>query len=322
MRCDYSDLPTEQCAHCTGSTVHRWSPKAAARLTHVEPDTRTWRPFATESCSGRLYSPSVVPMPGWGSPCQVCGQLAGEMFVCPRCVERLECDCANVPALVEQLNITITRLDHVYAPAAPADAEADETMPYNIAASQALDALRWALATTALHAGASQAQWDDDDPEIIAAWIATNTATIASSDRGGPGVTSIREATSLALKAIDTLPERILAGPCPDCGTRLMAFKDATKVWCDVCQQRHQVAGLKAAMLDKLGRERGSTTAIANMLRAAGLYIPRPTVESWAARGKLTRDGETAMGSAAYLVADALPLAIAHRERQLTATMA
>ena len=310
MRCDYSDLPSEQCAHCTGATEHRWSLKAAERLTHIEPDRRTWRPISSEMGAGRFYSPAVVPMPSHGSPCQACGKLAGDYSICPACIEQLECDCANVPALVEHLNITLAHLDNVYTPAPPASAEADEPMPFDMAASAANRELKAALVLAALMILRRRGQeWEgEDSAEAVAAWLGVNSASVALAPDAVSIVLSIREAVSRALKAIDTMPERILAGPCPDCGTRLMAFKDAAKVWCDVCQERHVVADLKSAMLDKLADERGSTKAMFEMLRAAGLWVPLGTIERWSAQGTLPMVGVTDAGSRAHRFGDLMVL--------------
>ena len=304
--CDYSDLPDVMCAHCTGTTEHGWSLKAAERLTHIEPDRRTWRPVSSEMGAGRLYSPAVVPMPSHGSPCQACGKLAGDYFVCPACIEQLECDCANVPALVEQLNITIARLDNVYTPAPPASAEADEPMPFGMAASAASRELKAALVLAALMILRRRGQeWEgEDSAEAVAARLGVSSASVALDPDAGSIVLSIREAVSRALKAIDTMPERILAGPCPDCGTRLMAFKDAAKVWCDVCQERHVVADLKSAMLDKLADQKGSVNAIHEMLRAAGLWVPLGTVKRWSSEGTLPMTGITATGSREHRFGD------------------
>ena len=253
-----------------------------------------------------MYSPSVVPLPSQGSPCQAGGKLAGDDCICPACIEQLECDCANVTALVEQLNVTITRLDNVYTPAPPASAEADEPMPFGMAASTASHELKAALELAALtilrHRGQ---EWEgDDSAEAVAAWLGVNSSSVALDSDAGSIVLSIREAVGRALKAIDTMPERILAGPCPDCGTRLMAFKDAAKVWCDVCQERHQVADLKSAMLDKLADERGSVNGLHEMLRAAGLWVPLGTVKRWSSEGTLPMTGITATGSREHRFGD------------------
>ena len=83
-----------------------------------------------------------------------------------------------------------------------------------------------------------------------------------------------------------------------------MAFKDAVKVWCDVCQERHVVADLKSAMLDKLADEKGSVNAIHEMLRAAGLWVPLGTVKRWSSEGTLPMTGITATGSREHRFGD------------------
>ncbi|MEL4357056.1 MULTISPECIES: hypothetical protein [unclassified Luteococcus] len=306
-RCEYSDLPTETCAHCTGATEPRYGDQALAGLAG-SPDLRKGRPVGRELDSGRLFAPADVTMPGWGQPCAKCGAMAGDAFICPRCVEQLEVDCANAPMLLDQLEVTVTRLDRVYRPAPPPDAEASEPMPYSVAASAARDELRWALVTGAqavlVRLGK---QWvGDDSPAAVADWLGRNSASVALHPEGDQIAHQVQAAMRKALRAIDTMPERVLAGPCPTCGSRLMAFRGSPTVWCDTCAKRHQVADVRAGMMARFEGELYTISGLVTIARTMGYTVRKKVVEDMARRGRIAPSGVSSDGWRTYQATDLL----------------
>lgn len=313
-RCEFSDLPTETCAHCSGATEPRYGDQALAGLAG-SPDLRKGRQVSRELDAGRLFAPADVTMPGWGQPCTKCGAMAGESYLCPRCVEQFEVDCANAPMVLDQLEVTVTRLDRVYRPAPPPDAESSEPMPFSVVASAARDELRWALVTGAqavlVRLGK---QWEgDDSPTAVADWLGRNSASVALHPEGDQIAHQVQAAMRKALRAIDTMPERVLAGPCPTCGSRLMAFKGSPSVWCDTCAERHQVAELHEAMVTKVSNAEGSVNALHEMLCAMGKWVPLGTVKRWSSEGRLPMVGATDAGSRKHRLGDLLVLVDARR---------
>ena len=307
MRCDYSDLPSEQCAHCSAKAELVFGDQALEALV-IHPPSREGFPVSRELGSGKLFAPRVVVMPGWGEPCLRCSALAGESFLCPRCVEQLEVDCANVPALVEQLEVTITRLDRVFRPSPPADAEATEPMPYGVAASQSKDELRWALVTGALAVLHRLGQeWAGrDSSEDVAAWLGAHSMSVALHPEADAIAVQVRDAVAKAMRAIDTLPERVLAGPCPTCDSRLMAFKGSASVWCDTCGRRHKVAEVREPMRAKLADLQYTLSGLRDVARSMGIKCDTNRVNKLAQRGRITQVGESIDGYALYRVGDFL----------------
>lgn len=306
-RCEYSDLPTWTCAHCTGATEPRYGNQALAGLAG-SPDLRKGRQVDRELDSGRLFAPADVTMPCWGQACAKCGAMAGDAFICPRCVEQLEVDCANAPMLLDQLEVTITRLDRVYRPAPPPDAEASEPMPFSVVASAARDELRLALVTgvqaVLVRLGK---QWEgDDSPTAVANWLGRNSASIALHPDGDQIAHQVQAAVAKALRAIDTMPERVLAGPCPTCGSRLMAFKGAPKVFCDTCAKLHTVAELRSGMMDRFDGELYTISGLVTIARTMGYAVRKKAIEDMARRGRITPSGVSSDGWNTYNATDLL----------------
>lgn len=303
--CEHTDLLRATCAHCTGATELRHGDRALTTPTY---DARKGTPIGGGEVSAPLFNPGAVTLPGWGQPCTSCGALAGESYLCPRCVEQLEVDCANAPMLLDQLEVAITRMDRVYRPSPPPDAEAGESMPFNVAASTARDELRWALVTGTLALLSRVGrQWEGaDDPAAVASWLGRHSASVALHPEGDQIAQQVRSAVAKALRVIDTTPERVLAGPCPTCGSRLMAFKGAVKVWCDTCAERHAVADLQAPLRAKVHDLAYTVSGLRDLARSLGIRCDSKRVEHLVERGHLTRAGESSDGHAVYRVGDFL----------------
>lgn len=306
-RCEYSDLPAETCAHCTGATEPRYGDQALAGLAG-SPDLRKGRQVGRELDVGRLFAPADVTMPGWGQPCTKCGAMAGDSYLCPRCVEQFEVDCANAPMILDQLDVTVTRLDCVYRPAPPPDAEASEPMPYSVVASAASDELRGALVTGAqavlVRLGK---QWEgDDSPTAVAEWLGRNSASVALHPKGDVIADQVQAAMRKALRAIDTMPERVLAGPCPTCESRLMAFKGAPKVFCDTCAKLHTVAELRSGMMARFDGELYTISGLVTIAHTMGYAVRKKAIEDMARRGRITPSGTSSDGWHTYNATDLL----------------
>lgn len=255
-----------------------------------------------------LHTPNRVTPASYGQPCPLCGALCGDAYLCPQCVEHLECQLGDVQMLMHQLDITITRQDNVYRPQPPATVEADTPAPFNTNASQARTNLTKTLATCAAmlirHIGV---HWEwANDAVFIARWIAINTGTLAHHPDAAHHATAIRDAHRHAIQAIDTMPERVLAGPCPTCGSRLMAFKDSTTVRCDTCAKWHQVTNVRDPMRAKVADLKYTLSGLRDMARSLGIRCDMNRVNKLAQRGHITKVGESIDGHALYRVGDFL----------------
>ena len=107
--CDWSDLPISGCAHCHGRTD---APEPIGIRT---PPARPGRPVDLGGYRGEPYyrRAESLPIPEHGPIC-ACGRPAGDAFVCPACVDGLEVCLGDVPALVEDLEVSAQRRDRVH----------------------------------------------------------------------------------------------------------------------------------------------------------------------------------------------------------------
>ena len=249
--CDWSDLPTTGCAHCTGAKLDVPA--------DVEPtDHRPARPGVVvrlDTYRGwSYYAPSTVPAPAGGQTCQ-CGRPAGDAFMCPQCVDDLDRCLGDVPALVEDLDIAAQRLARVTVttrstsrkrdpesildgwPGFSADTDPDmivttplvvrdvtrrmaailaRTRPDAPQAASAQDSLRAALvgAVRALCGSVGQVYNGPDDTTGLSRWLLRNLAAIPLHPEGPDITAEIVRAHDRALKVIDNDPEKIYYGTC------------------------------------------------------------------------------------------------------------
>lgn len=238
--------------------------------------------------------------------CGVCGAGILSAFVCARCMDRYHGHLAYVPYVIADLRIEHARLAKKGA-GVTGRGSAEQPLPYVEAASDAMTALRDALATAyrTLALGTS-----DPAPAAgilpICAWLAEREADIPLRAEGPNIVTELDKAMARALHVCDNPPEKVLRGKC-FCSTELLSVHGAAVVRCPGCG--HQWRGeqldeaLQALIVDKL--------APWPELKGYGhgaLRIPRGTLDSWRRRRKLLPVSRSRGGEPLYRVGDMLNL--------------
>lgn len=236
-----------------------------------------------------------------------CGRpRRSDQWLCGRCEHRLERRLADVPALWQELEITMTRQDVMGSDDGRKNAESG--LPYKPSASEA----RWVLANTigtwarliAEHAGISQ------PPARPARWLLINTRSIALHPAADEAFDEICSSVRMAYRAIDRLPDLLLAGQCEGCTALLYArITDAT-VTCRECDTEHETAERYEAMIDAAKEYLvPASVALSWISRFLGKSIPRGTWDSWTSRQRLQSHGVDIEGRPTYVFGDAWELA-------------
>ena len=339
--CDWSDLPTAMCAHCTGNTTQPEILGPASR-----PRT-PGRPVNLGEYQGLgFYRPGQVPMPDHGRTC-ACGRPAGDAFVCPACVDDLEVYLANVPALIENLDLAAQRRDRVRAPRrlphlAPdtarifdgwpgfrEDVDPDtpvtaqlvaadaarrwiavlgRTRPDKAAAGNAADALKAELvsAAKALLKPIGQAWVGEDTPQAISLWLLTHSASVALSPAGPDICTGMRRIHRRCMSIVDSAPEIIHYGNC-ECGASVDLPDGATAWQCDQCGAAYGIDELEQWRRDLAANQLGTVGELVEWARIIGVQTTRNRINWWITSGQMSRRGATVDG-ATYRLGDVLDL--------------
>lgn len=166
----------------------------------------------------------------------------------------------------------------------------DRPLPINIGASDARLALRAELVSVVVrvqHCLGVQPRDKDRDIPGVCAWLARLMPTMVRHPECGDWYARIRSAYDKTTKAIDSPPERVRAGRCPECHEVLYAGAGNEKVRCRPCGKSYDVAALQD---EEIGRVRDYTNTAAVVLRvlaAAGIKIRLTRLTKWADRGQI-----------------------------------
>lgn len=281
--------------------------------------------------TGEWFREARVTMPSHGQPCQRCSALAGDAYLCPACIDQLETQLANIPALWDELQVTLTRQDNVRRPqvsagrprtttalAVPVDTsegrqvvrgELSRGGPWSEQASRAGDELRSALV------GAIRAVTEHRGREVpqlatvaeMATWLVTVSASVAFDPAGADICAEVEAAYRRAMRTIDTCPERVWVGHCPTCEERLTAEREWTTVRCRTCTEVSPVADLIKARDERIRHNAGNRKAMVEMAATCGLKLTRDGIDGWVRRGRLTPVMQTEAGKV-FLFGDVLDL--------------
>lgn len=233
------------------------------------------------------------------STCPICDAPQDQGLACHACVTRLERDLAQVPALVTELDVTLSRQARI-------GGGGDGKMGKG-----------WAREKLPINVGAAAAAWDlEQTLTIWAREMSGNpvATTVHASHvlllhvneiRRHPDVAhmieKITQVITKARHAIDKPAERFFVGPCwatyPDeegrevtCIADLYAKPRAEAVICKVpeCATEHQVAERRALLLDKARDRLFPVREAAQMMGdVGGIKVTEDRIRGYLRRGRL-----------------------------------
>lgn len=244
--------------------------------------------------------------------CQVesCGRPVKDATVCQSCVERLEYDLGQIPALADELVVTLTRQARLGG-GDGGRKSAETPLVFHYAASETSYVLRntlvgWVreLSTDGLGIACGDTVAD------MARWLLARVSTLAQHPAGGEAVEEITSAVAAVRKVIDRPPGRRFLAACDDCDTDLYAHPGAFTVRCMVCGAEYDVAQRKERMRDEIEDLLYHSTAMSDVLAGVGITVPDATIRSYAKRGRILVKRRDEQDRPLYRVGDVLDLVL------------
>lgn len=223
-----------------------------------------------------------------------------DAFVCKICVQQLSRDLGDVPALIDDLHITLSRQDVLGAGSGRRAAETG--LPWKDAASEAL----WVLINTVL-SWTRELQDPDaapfpDAPIKAARWLLNNARHASTHPDAGKLVDEIAAAVGQAYTVIDRPPDLLLAGQCgvDGCEEYLYARPDAQATTCRACEHLHQVEERRALLMAYASEMQLPASLCLSWIKLLmGKTIPRGTWDRWVHYGRNPQEGRRGVGAAA-----------------------
>lgn len=236
----------------------------------------------------------------------LCSRPAGDAFLCGRCLAELEQDLAEVPFLIRELEVVLTR-QTVYAPRSDGGRSSIKPLPFHVAASDTRQKInraleRWAKALIVDSCPRS------GRPEHTSAFLLGRLNQIGHHESAIDIAKQISEPIGKARWLIDRPADKWYAGPCNneilvdggsprECGQELYAKTGAVVVECQACEAQFDVKARREWLLQAAEDHLANASTIARAVTWLGEEQVTPhRVAMWVKRKRLVAKGHEPYG--------------------------
>lgn len=239
-------------------------------------------------------------------------------WICRNCERALAKQLADIPALLDELDITLCRSDAIGAGNVRRSAE--QPLPFKVSAGDT----RWLLDTTVttwarLIAEERGVSLPANTTAEAAEWLHQHLQAVSMSEAAGEAVDEVAHAVDETYRAIDRPPDLLLAGPCrvEECPAWLYARPGQSRVRCPDCGVTHDVHERREWMMTAAGNMRVTASVALSWVRLlTGVVIPKGTWRSWRSRGRLSVAGLDRQGHERFRFADVHELTLARMQHK------
>lgn len=246
-----------------------------------------------------------------------CGTPTTDTYLCHTCLGRIAGTLHHLPALVTDLDLTLTKQRRFGDPTDSTSRTAAATLPFNAAAARVLHELRHelhALIRLCLTHGLHQGPQPTHHTAAMAAWLLARLTPIA----GQPWAPQALRLTAIAGRGeqvIDAPPERTFAGPCDQCGTDLYARAGQAHATCPTCGDTYDLAARRRWLLRMVDDRLATATEVARALTSLEMPVTAERIRQWKHRARLTPAATDPLGRPLFRVGDVVDLLIDYAER-------
>lgn len=250
-----------------------------------------------------------------------CDRPSPDGTVCTSCLETLTADLRSVPALMVDLELTLTRQVCMGdGPGPIAHSHADSTrMPVHLGAAEAAMDLRtvllvWAgeIADTAEHCLTAP-----DTARGYARWLLRYANHIRQHPAAVQLIDEVRDAITRVRRVIDRPPERLFFGRCGAeldndglCTESLYGYAARSTVVCPTCGTEWGIAARRAWLLEIVEDEVAYSGLLAGLVSGLGVPIASSTIRNMAKKGRIRALAVDARHRPLYRIGDVLDVCL------------
>ena len=224
--------------------------------------------------------------------CSIDGRPSNDATICPGCLDQLKAVLRTVPALVDELEVTLSRQARVGTRNGRRGSETP--LPFHLRASVDLETLRDGLR---LWAGAVAERRGVvlDSPATAtgyAAWLVRWSGEVAQHPDAAELHGDVLSMAEAARRTVDLPPTLHFVGPCDECGADLYCGAGASTVTCrtEGCGQAYDVAARRAWLLEAAVDQLRTAAELSRELPwIGGVVIDRKLINQWAVRDRITK---------------------------------
>lgn len=219
--------------------------------------------------------------------------------LCTGCVTKLHTTVLQVPRLLVDLDVTITKQARQ---SVAGGASNERPLVLNLAASEAAGQVRMWLRAIA-HLTVVRGEPVPVEMRELAAWTARRLSVAARNSEIADYSSGLLSAVADGWRAVDRAPERRVVGTC-DCGGLLVTSRSEGEVQCRQCQVLWDITDCEDMRREKLMGKRVATSDLVRIFRRVlGVNLKTPTVRKWVERGQIR---PVSVDPVMFLVGDAV----------------
>jgi hypothetical protein len=250
----------------------------------------------------------------------VCSSPTGDdAYLCKIYTDDLTRELHTVPALVQELEVTVTRQARITAEK-HGGRSAERPLPWNEHAATAASDLSttinaWALDTSRLGEDERDplAEHRYTDTAAVAAWLARNLRTLRQHEEAGQAHDELTNAIREARRAVDRPLDQEVYGQClaeleddTTCREYLYAAPGRATITCRGCGSQHDAAKRRAWMFLHVRDMIGTIREVVACLTLGGVKTSEDKVRLMAARCRFFPAGQDSTGRPLYRVSEVL----------------
>lgn len=259
--------------------------------------------------------------------CRACRDYpAHDAFICEQCMDQLHGDLVQVADIAHELEVEITKRSHKGKSVGHGKHDV-QPLPYNPAASECADEIRWHLVQLVMITNLGQHHGlPADTIAEMAYWVDERLHSVALRDGAEEAIVGLGKAIRAGWRIIDLAPEKVYIGECycwevepdpevPGSGrrTKLRAhrshpdpatgYREERYVQCRQCGERH---GVEQRIAETEDQVRDVLLPLRDLAKLSGVKLG--TVRRWADRRRIEPRGVDREGVRTYRFGDVLDL--------------
>lgn len=235
-----------------------------------------------------------------------CGKPSPNAYLCPDCTRELTHALDQIPALLRELDVSLSRQD---AQGDSSGRKGTETpLPYHAGASDLLSAANNTLSTWARHIAGTRGVVVTTRP---AEWLRAHIGAVVLDEAAGQLCDDVTLIPDRILDVIDNPEGRIYGGPClhGECqldlwitpSSRRVTLCDGYRQDVDGCGHAHDQADRALWLVGTLDTALAPLSELLDALPGLfGMEVPIKTARTWVNRGQLVAHGTDGHGRALY----------------------
>lgn len=221
--------------------------------------------------------------------CPIDGRPTSDTTICRGCLDGLLAELRAIPALVEDLEVTLTRQARVGARNGPRGAETP--LPFHLRASVDLEALHGGLlmwSRAVADRRGLPAPLPGFSTEGLARWLLLWPTDLATHPDAAELHGDVLAMVEAGRRTVDLPPTLHFVGPCDDCGADLYCGPLASTVACrtEGCEFAAPVAERRVWLLEQAVDQLRTAAELSRELPwIGGVAVNRKLINQWASRG-------------------------------------